>query len=134
MAKPWIHAESSAKRFGGKPEEYLKIHELMDTSKGTLADSRHRCLTHTSWFIMEILPRIFGDVFTNSDGKVISIRDIGEQHILEDYSNRFIPTVQDFLEDMPYKAWMNNGHGEAPPSFKKVIEERKEKTKVVFLT
>lgn len=134
MSKPWIHAESSARRFGGKPEDYMGIHELMDTSKGTIADSRHRCLTHSSWFIMEILPRIFGDVFTNSDGKVISVRDIGEQHILEDFGGKFIPTVQDYLEDMPMKGWMNNGAGDPPSSFRKVVEMRKEKTKVMYLT
>lgn len=134
MSKPWIHAQSSARRFGGKPEDYLEIHELMDKSKGTIADSRHRCITHQSWFIMEILPRIFGDVFTNSDGKVVSVRDIGEGHVLEDYSGRFIPTVQDFLEDMPYKDWMNNGYGEPPPSFKAIAKGRKEKTKVTYLS
>lgn len=134
MSKPWIHSLSSAKRFGGKPEDYLEIHELMDKSKGTVADSRHRCLTHTSWFLMEILPRIFGDTFINSDNKIVSIRDVGEQHILEDYSGRFIPSVQDFLEDMPYKDWMNNGYGEAPPSFKAIANGRKEKTKVTYLS
>lgn len=30
---PYIHAELSAKRFGGVPEDYLDIHELMDSSK-----------------------------------------------------------------------------------------------------
>ncbi len=30
MAKPWIHAVSSAKKFGGVPEDYFDIHNLMD--------------------------------------------------------------------------------------------------------
>ncbi len=30
MSKPYIHALSSAKKFGGKPEDYLEIHQLMD--------------------------------------------------------------------------------------------------------
>jgi hypothetical protein len=39
---------------------------------------------------------------------------------LEDYGMRFIPTPQDFLEEVPMKEWMNNGKGEPPPSFKKL--------------
>lgn len=118
MSKPYIHALSSAKRFGGKPEDYIEIHNLMDSSKGTIADSRHRALTHNAWFISTILERIFGVVITNSDDKKISVRDIGEQHVLEDFAGRFIPSAQDYLEQVPMQEWMVKGHGEAPPSFK----------------
>jgi hypothetical protein len=118
MSKPWIHAESSAKRFGGKPEDYISIHNLMDSSKGTIADSRHRALTHNAWFIGPDGPleRIFGVTMTNSDGRVISVREIGEQHVLEDFGNRFIPSAQDYLQEINIQEWMLQGKG-APPSF-----------------
>ena len=115
MSKPWIHAQSSFRRHGGKPEDYMPIHELLDSSKGCIADQRHRGLTHTSWFISFIVPKIFGETATNSDGKVYSTRDIAEQHVLEDYKMRFIPTPQDFLQEIPVRDWMNNGAG-LPPS------------------
>lgn len=119
MSKPWIHAVSSARKYGGDPKDYEAIHELMDSSKSAMADNRHRALTHTSWFISTILPRIFGNTFTNSEGKVVSVRDIGEQHVLEDFGGRFIPTPQDFLQDIPPHDWINNGRrGANPPSFK----------------
>lgn len=60
MAKPYIHAESSAKRFGGKSEDYVAIHEFLDSSKSYIPDVRHRALTHNSFFIEVIIPRIFG--------------------------------------------------------------------------
>lgn len=123
MSKPWIHAESSARRFGGKPEDYIEIHNLMDSSKATICDNRHRALTHNSWFIGTILERVFGVTLTNSAGRKISVRDIGEQHVAEDFRGRFIPSAQDFLAEMEMKDWMNNGAG-VPPSFKK-IEDRK---------
>lgn len=123
MSKPWIHAESSARRFGGKPEAYIEIHNLMDSSKGAICDNRHRALTHNSWFLSTILERIFGVTITNSAGKKISVRDIGEQHVSEDFRGRFIPSAQDFLAEMEMKDWMNNGAG-VPPSFAK-IEKRK---------
>lgn len=55
MSKPWIHSLSSSKKFGGKPEDYMALHELMDSSKSVIADNRHRALTHTAWFISTII-------------------------------------------------------------------------------
>lgn len=110
--KPTIHAENNVKKYGGKIEDYLKIHQFMDSSKGAMCDVRHRALTHTSWFIQPdgILEKVFGVTFVNSDGKTIAVRDIGEDHILEDFDG-FIPTPQDFLKDIPVKPWMHRGGG-----------------------
>ena len=127
MSKPYIHSLSSVKKFGGIPEDYLEIHQLMDSSKGAIPDNRHRALTHTSWFLSTILERIFGITIVNSEGKTVSVRDIGEQHILEDYGGRFIPTAQDFLQEIPYKTWMHQQ--DLPPS-RQVLEQNK---KVTFI-
>jgi hypothetical protein len=126
VSKPWIHAESSARRFGGKPEDYISLHNLMDSSKGTIADSRHRALTHNSWFIAPDGPleRIFGVNLTNSDGRLVSVRELGEQHILEDFGNRFIPSAQDYLQEINVKEWMLRGKG-APPSFALIFNKAK---------
>ena len=125
MSKPWIHAVSSAKQFGGNPEDYIEIHNLMDSSKGTMADSRHRALTHNAWFVGTILEKIFGVTLKNSDGMTISVRDIGEQHVLEDFRNRFIPSAQDFLQEMEVKEWMVAGRGEPPPSAKRLFRKKR---------
>jgi hypothetical protein len=129
VSKPYIHAESSARQFGGVPEDYLSIHNLLDSSKGTIADSRHRALTHNAWFLF-ILERIFGVTITNSDGRKVSVRDIGEQHILEDYRKRFIPSAQDFLQEIEVKEWMVSGKGE-PPSSYKLYKNKKTKEEYV---
>ncbi len=92
MGKPHQHAESSAKKFGGKMEDYLEIHLLLDSSKMAFADNRHRTLTHNSWFINHILPKIFGDTITNNAGKLISVIDIAEQHIERSFTNDFFLT------------------------------------------
>lgn len=132
MAKPELHAKSSAKRFGGEPEDYVEIHKLMDSSKGAIADNRHRCLTHNAWFLSEIIERIKfhnstsckpdGRFYTilNSSGREISVREIAEQHVLEDFGMKFIPSAQDYIQEMEMKSWMNNGMGEAPTSFRKI--------------
>jgi hypothetical protein len=128
MSKPWTHAESSARKFGGKPEDYIKIHENLDAVKAAVPDNRGRFLTHNSFYIYSILPQIFGTTITNSDGKVISVSLIGEQHVSEDFGGRFIPSVQDYVEAMEMQDWMNNGMGNTfPPSYRKINERQKTK-------
>ena len=124
MAKPFRHAKSSVRRYGGELEDYLDIHEFMDSSKETTADNRHRALTHNTWFIQNVIPKVFGPFRFNSDGKQYSPVQIAEEHVLEDYKMKFIPTPQDFLELMDYKSWMDNGRGkELPSSAKKLFNE-----------
>ncbi|MDM1543909.1 hypothetical protein [Empedobacter sp. 189-2] len=123
--KPHIHAKSSVKKFGGKLEDYLEIHQLLDSSKAAFADNRHRALTHNSWFINTILPKIFGDTIVNNDGITVSVIDIAERHILEDFGMQFIPSAQDYLVEMKHEAWMN-GQG-LPQS---VFEVEKEKDRI----
>jgi len=96
-----FHALSSMKRWGGKPEDYSAIHDFIDGSKATMPDVRHRALLHNAFgcFIVE---RVFGHAFKNSEGRVIAVREVVEQHIIDDLG--FIPTVQDWLENMPLHA------------------------------
>ena len=101
--KPFIHAKNSAKKFGGSYLDYLPIHNEMDSSKAALPDVRHRVIYHTSFGIY-IIEKIFGEVITNSDGKEISVRDIAEQHVMEDL--RFIPTLENYLQNMQVQEWM----------------------------
>ena len=129
MSKPWIHARSSARKFGGEPEDYLDIHSVMDSSKVVTSLPTHRALTHNTYFVSVILTRIFGEVFKRkSDGKLISTRDIGEQHIAEDF-NGFIPSASDYLDCINVADWMMNGKG-APPSHALILRQRKAKESV----
>jgi len=129
MSKPLIHARSSARRYGGTFEDYLDIHEFMDSSKAVTSLPSHRALTHNTWFVSTVLTRVFGEVFKRkSDGKLISTRDIGEQHIAEDF-NGFIPSASDYLDCMNVPDWMMNGKG-APPSHALILRQRKVKESV----
>jgi hypothetical protein len=103
MAHPLRHAESSARKFGGKPEDYLAIHNWFDESKAVMPDFRHRALRHHSdgAFLAE---RIFGVSIRNSDGLEVPVRYIAEQHIKEDLGR--IPTVQDWLAEIRAQPWM----------------------------
>ena len=102
--KPYLHANLSVKKYGGKQEDYLEIHEFFDSSKIAVADVRHRAMLHSAWGIY-LLEKVFGSSITNSDGKQVSVRDLGEEHVLQDLG--FIPTMQDWLDKMPIEPWMS---------------------------
>lgn len=119
MANPYTHSLSSAKIFGGTWEDYIKIHEKMDCQKHYVPDNRGRVLTHTPFWINEVMIPLFGNVLVNSGGRTAYVRDICLRHIQEDYHMKFIPTPQDFIENMEWRDWMNNGVRGMPASCKK---------------
>lgn len=162
--KPFVHAKNSALKYGGDPEDYIEIHNWMDSSKVFCADNRHRAIWHHSGGIFYIekifginyegikdlkekynLPEEFekdmvnflkesrerGECIKNSSGKKVSVRDIAEQHVAEDYGMKFIPSAQDFLQDMEYRDWMQNGQG-FPPSYGKIIKGQKTEKKTII--
>lgn len=111
--KPIFHANSSAKKYGGIPSDYDEIHTFIDSSKQTYAGLAHRAILHSVFGIF-LVEKVFGPRIINSDGKEVAVRDIAEQHVFEDIG--FIPSVQDWLEDLPVKTWM---HGK--PAAKKTM-------------
>ena len=160
MAKSDKHAQSSAKQYGGSSEDYLEIHEMMDSSKSAHADNRHRVIFHSA-FGAYLIQKMFGMDFDkmkqlqhkyqlpdefldelvelfkhnrqngvhwkNSDGKKVHVRDIAEQHILEDFRMRFIPSLSDYLQNMSLKGWMNNGISENLTNQDQVSKTKKAK-------
>jgi len=52
--------------------------------------------------------RLQGVHILNADNKKIHVRDIAEQHILEDFREKFIPSFSDYASNMTLKPWMNN--------------------------
>lgn len=103
MAHSYFHAKSSQKTWGGKIEDYLPIHQKMDSTKSAFAEFSHRAIFHSAFGIF-IIEDIFGQVIKNSDGKEVPVRAIAEQHCLEDHG--FIPTLQDWLSKIPKEDWM----------------------------
>lgn len=123
---PIVHTENAMKKFGGTtPEDFdklLAIHKKMDCSKAYFSDNRHRALTHTMFWVNEVMLPLFGDYIVLANTKKASVKDICEQHILEDFRMKFIPTTQDFLQEIEIKEWMENGKG-VPESAKKLYPE-----------
>jgi hypothetical protein len=137
--KPMIHCNLSRKKYGGTPSDYNDIHNFMDISKLAHPDIRHRAILHNSigpylaeraigvnhskakylkekysWTedeyreILALAADRTSTSIVNSDGIEVSVRSIAESHIVEDMGR--IPTLSDYLNDMPIYSWL--GHGE----------------------
>lgn len=105
MAHSYIHAVSSARRFGGKPEDYLPLHSWFDATKVIAADFRHRALRHHSEGIF-LAEQIFGVTLLNSVGNPVPVRLVAEQHVREDFNGR-IPAAIDWLRAIRAEPWMH---------------------------
>lgn len=103
MAHPYHHAVSSAKKWGGSFTDYLPIHDWFDESKSHMADFRHRALRHHTEGIF-MAEKIFGVTLINSEGRIVPVRWIGEQHVQEDLGR--IPTVAEWLREIHPAEWM----------------------------
>lgn len=101
---PWVHAQNSAKKFGGSPNDYLEIHEFIDMTKTHFIGFQHRAILHNTFGIY-ICEKIFGATIFNSDNKYVEVRYIVIEHIKEDLG--FVPTVKEWVDKIPYEPWMS---------------------------
>jgi hypothetical protein len=109
MANAQIHSQSSVKRWGGKVEDYLAIHELIDSPKACMNNNSSRLVTHNVWFCYNIIPKIFGYNLINSNGKRVDTIDIAMLHVAEDFRMKFVPTLEDYLKHLTLPSWIHNG-------------------------
>src|SRR3546814_11665401 len=94
MGHCYHHALSSVRKWGGEPEDYLPLHQWFDESKAITADFRHRALRHHAGGIF-MLERFFGATITITSGRIVPVRLIGEQHVIEDLG--FVPSFADWV-------------------------------------
>lgn len=106
MAHCYYHALSSVRKWGGEVSDYLRLHQWFDQSKAILADPRHRALRHHAEGIF-LAETIYGETITNSAGRVVPVRLIGEQHVLEDLGT--IPSFADWARLIEPRPWMMRG-------------------------
>lgn len=126
MSHPLFHSISSVKKHGGHIDDYIKLHNWFDETKGSFPDMRHRALRHHSEGIFW-LEQQFGTYITNSDGKMVPVRAIGEQHVLEDIG--FIPTIADYLKEMNQAGWMYKP-GEGRKMLREIADEKLDHVKL----
>lgn len=104
MSHPYHHSVSSVNIHGGEVEDYLEIHSWFDESKKYISDVRHRMLRHHTEGIFQCEKK-FGVYITNSKGKKVPVRIIGEQHVQEDLGR--VPSLTEWMSELPLKSWMN---------------------------
>ena len=102
--KPLLHAKASVTKYGGTINDYIEIHEFIDSPKQNYADIRQRAVFHNS-FGPYVVEKVFGHYITNSDNKQISVRQLAEDHIVEDLGT--IPTLEAWLKHIPRAPWQD---------------------------
>ena len=95
--KPLQHAQISAKTYGGKWQDYIEIHNFLDSSKSACAHFKHRFLLHHLEGI-ELGVRIFGASIGNSENKTVETRRILTEHLIEDVGK--VVSVEDWARDL----------------------------------
>lgn len=94
---PLRHANLSARRRGGAPEDYYALHAFFDTTKELCSDNRHRLL-HNLWGIRRVVIPLFGTALTTSAGASVATKDVCEiDHVVADFSGKYLPTLSDFV-------------------------------------
>ena len=115
MASYLKHAESSVSKFGGKIEDYIKIHKIMDSSKEHFGGFQHRLFSHNTWFC-SVIVELLGDYIVNSDNNKVMVRDICYQHLVEDHGKA--PTISDWLANIDIKMNINSKWINSPEKIK----------------
>lgn len=95
--KPLQHAQISAKTYGGRWQDYIEVHNFLDSSKAACAHFKHRFLLHHIEGI-ELGVQIFGETLTNSENKIIETRQLLTEHLIEDVGR--VVTVKDWARDL----------------------------------
>jgi len=95
--KPLQHAQSSAKTHGGRWQDYIEVHNFLDSSKAACAHFKHRFLLHHREGI-ELGVRILGESLTTSENKTIETRRILNEHLIEDVGRSV--SVEDWARDL----------------------------------
>lgn len=129
----WYHAKASAKKYGGHPNQYIDIHEFIDSSKRIVGDVRHRSMYHHTegvWLCQRIfgrtiqvggkyVPQEINYITENTEPSItgpnleiidygpireIPVRLIAELHIMQDLG--WIPSPSDYIKNMELQQWM----------------------------
>ena len=119
MSHPYYHSLSSVRRWGGTATDYQPIHDWFDESKMILADPRHRALRHHAEGIF-MAETVFGTIITNSEGRAVPVRLIGEQHVREDLGR--IPSFADWARLIQPASWILRGNPNGSPGLDPTIE------------
>lgn len=107
MANPQVHARSSARKFGGKWENYIELHAFLDSSKLHYAKATHRALLHHQFgkkLALDIfVPKLVKEMRTENYTSVLEFcRDVIDQHFSEDFT-KFLPSVSKWFENSDAK-------------------------------
>jgi hypothetical protein len=93
--KPFLHAQISAKIFGGHWKETLPIHDMLDSSKAAHPTMRHRAVFHSDLGVT-IAQSIFAPSKCSPMSGVADVGSVAIQHIEDDLGR--VPTIAEWAQ------------------------------------
>ena len=103
--KPFNHAQASVGMWGGELEDYMPIHNFIDSSKMTYAHAKHRSIFHNE-FGVETAVMIFGEFIVNSEGEKVPVRGIASEHVKQDMGG-IVPNTNMWADTIKEQPWMS---------------------------
>lgn len=95
--KPLQHAQISQKTHGGCWQDYIEVHNFLDSSKAACAHFKHRFLLHHREGI-ELGIKVCGQNLVNSEKKIIETGQILTEHLTQDLGK--VVCVEDWARDL----------------------------------
>lgn len=127
MASAEHHAKSSAEIFGGVWQDYFPVHYFFDVTREILEpywngvpDFRHRALRHHDLGI-DCAEVLFDYQIFNSDRVQVSVRDIGVQHMYEDFD--CVPAFEEWWKGIAEWEHLSDNGERMAPLVKQIISE-----------
>ncbi len=98
-------AKRSQDKFGGEVEDYLRIHQFLDSPSLWLKAEKQLVLTHSNFGVF-LCDQIFGHTFhRRSDRELMLTANIAREHLEAELGT--VIDVQNMLNLMPLRTWQN---------------------------
>jgi hypothetical protein len=100
--KPLQHAQITARRYGGRWQDWIGIHNWIDRSKALFPGMRHRMFLHSD-FGEWLTVRIHGDAIEAEDGTTVTTPDLFRDHQVEDLGR--VVKLSEWLREIDATHW-----------------------------
>lgn len=116
--KPLQHARITARRYGGRWQDWIAIHDWIDRSKMIFPSMQHRMFLHSD-FGEWLTVKIHGETLKTTDETVVSTRDLFRDHQIEDLGR--VVSLAEWLREIDTVYWMRRR--QPPHQLRQISEE-----------
>jgi hypothetical protein len=116
--KPYQHARISAHKFGGSWVRFIKVHDLIDSTKATFPSVQHRFMLHSADFGAAVASVVCGETVPFAQIRTV---DVVRQHILDDLG--YAVPASDWIKRIPVPRWFKERDTRTPAGLKPLQDD-----------